>query len=214
MLVAKICGINTAMALDAAVQGGARYVGLMFYPPSPRYVDLERAASLARAVPEAIATVGVFVDADDATLAATLARVRLDYLQLHGSETPARVAEIKQRLRVPVIKVCAVSAAGDVDAALQFASVADRLLFDAREPKERPDSLPGGNGLAFDWQLLGERQIPLPWMLSGGLTAENLAEAVGLTHAPAVDVSSGVESARGVKDPARIAAFLAAAAGL
>lgn len=214
MIVAKICGINTQVVLEAAIRGGARYIGLVFYPPSPRYVTLEQAASLAAAAPADIAKVGLFVDADDAMLTGTLAKVDLDYLQLHGSETPARVAEIKQRFAKPVIKACPIAETGDVDAALAYADVADRLLFDAREPKGLADSLPGGNGLIFDWRLLGERQFPLPWMLSGGLTAENLGAAVRLTHAPAVDVSSGVESGRGVKDPAKIAAFLKAAAAL
>ncbi len=161
-------------------------------------------------MPRGITRVGLFVDADDATIAAVLAIAPLDLLQLHGSESPERVAAVKRRFARPVMKALPIAEPADVIAADAYLGVADRLLFDARPPR-RPDALPGGNGLVFDWRLIAGREWSLPWMLSGGLTAANLAEAVRLTGARAVDVSSGVESAPGVKDAAKIAAFLAAA---
>ena len=206
---AKICGLSTAESVAAAVAGGAAYLGFNFYKPSPRYVTATNAAALCTAIPPGVARVGVFVDADDAVLAAVLAEVPLDLLQLHGSETPERVAEVRRRFARPVMKAIAIAEPEDVADAERYFAVADRLLFDAKPPR-RPDALPGGNGLAFDWRLLAGRRFPLPWMLSGGLDAATVGEAVRLTGAPAVDVSSGVERAPGVKDPAKIAAFLAA----
>jgi phosphoribosylanthranilate isomerase len=209
-VAAKICGLNDEAGVAAAVASGARFVGFVFYPPSPRNVSPERAKALMAAVPVRVTKVGLFVDADDAAIAAALT-APLDLLQFHGAETPERVAAVKQKFRLPVMKAISVAAAEDVVIADRYLGVADRLLFDAKPPRD-PGALPGGNGLAFDWQLLGARIWPLPWMLSGGLNAANLAEAVATTHAQAVDVSSGVESRPGVKDPAKIAAFLAAAA--
>jgi phosphoribosylanthranilate isomerase len=208
-ITVKICGLSTAEAVAAAVTGGAALVGFVFYPPSPRNVTPAEAAALCAAVPSGIERVGLFVDAEDATIAAALA-APLDLLQFHGSESPARVAAVKQRFGRKVMKAIPVADAADLAAADAYAGIADWLIFDARPPR-RADALPGGNGLAFDWQLLGGRRWTLPWMLSGGLNAENLAEAVRLSGATVVDVSSGVESAPGRKDPAKIAAFLAAA---
>jgi phosphoribosylanthranilate isomerase len=213
-VLAKICGITTPDAMTAAITGGAAYVGLVFYPPSPRYVTPEQAAALAANVPEHIAKVGLFVDADDDTLQRVLDQIPLDILQLHGGETPARVAEIKQHFGCKVMKAVRIAGADDVTRAADFVAVSDRLLFDAQAPADMAGALPGGNGLAFDWQLLAEKEWPLPWMLSGGLTPENLAEAAAATGAVCVDVSSGVEASRGVKDPEKIARFLAVAKSL
>ncbi len=207
----KICGINSRPALAAAVDGGAAFVGLIFYPPSPRYVEIERAAALAAAVPDGIKKVGLLVDAEDAMIAGILARVPLDMLQLHGGETPARVAEIRSRFNRPVMKAVRIAAADDVARAEAYCGAADRLLFDAKPPKGMTGALPGGNAISFDWRLLAGRRWPLPWMLSGGLSAGNVAEAVAVSGTPAVDVSSGVEDRPGVKNPDKIRAFLKAA---
>jgi phosphoribosylanthranilate isomerase len=213
-VAAKICGIGSEAAMAAAVDGGARYVGLVFYPPSPRYVTPEKAAALAASVPTAVDKVGLLVDADDATIAAILDRVALDRLQLHGAETPDRVAAVKARFGLPVMKAVKVAGADDLDAVAHYAGIADMILFDAKPPQDMTGALPGGNALAFDWQLLAGRTWPLPWMLSGGLDAANVAEAVAISGAPAVDVSSGVETRPGEKDPAKIRAFLTAVASL
>ena len=170
----------------------------------------ERAGTLCAAVPAGVTRVGLFVDASDDAIAATLAAAPLDLLQFHGRESPERVAAAKRRFGRPVMKAIPLAGPEDLAFAESYLGSADRLLFDARPPR-REGALPGGNGLAFDWQLLAGRRWSLPWMLSGGLDAGNLAEAVRVTGAPAVDVSSGVESAPGIKDPRRIAAFLAAA---
>lgn len=206
---AKICGLASAEALQAAIRGGARFVGFVFYPPSRRNVTPELAAALAALVPEGVTRVGLFVDPADALLEGVLERVPLDLLQLHGSESPRRVAEIKARFGKPAMKAISIAGPEDPDAALPYLDVADWLLFDAKPPRGDPKALPGGNGLAFDWQLLGGRRWSKPWMLSGGLTAKNVAEAVGTTHALAVDVSSGVEIRPGIKDLDKIAEFLA-----
>ena len=211
-VVAKICGLNDAAGIAAAVAGGARFLGFVFYPPSPRNVTPARAKELMAAVPAGITRVGLFVDADDVAIEAALA-APLDLLQFHGAETPERVAAVKRKFGLPVMKAISVAARDDVAAAERYLGAADRLLFDAKPPRD-PGALPGGNGLAFDWQLLGQRTWKLPWMLSGGLTVQNLAEAVATTHTREVDVSSGVESRPGVKDSAKIAAFLKAAASL
>jgi phosphoribosylanthranilate isomerase len=208
----KICGVNAPDALAAALAGGARYVGFNFYPPSPRHVALEEAAALAANTPPDVARTGVFVDPDDDTLAAALAVVPLDILQLHGAETPARAADIRRRFALPVMKAIKVAHAADVDAASAYVGTVDRLLFDAPPPKTLDDALPGGNAVAFDWRLLAGRSWPVPWMLSGGLEAGNVAEAIAVSGARAVDVSSGVEDRRGHKSPAMIKAFLAAVA--
>jgi len=209
----KICGINSRPALAAAIEGGAAFIGLVFYPLSPRCVDLDQAAALAAAVPDGVVRTGLLVDADDAAIAAILKRVPLDMLQLHGGESPARLRDIRARFGRPVMKVVKVAGAEDVAAADAYGGAADRLLFDAKPPKDMKGALPGGNALAFDWQLLAGRSWPVPWMLSGGLDAGNVAEAVRISGANAVDVSSGVEDRPGVKNPDRIRAFIAAAKG-
>jgi phosphoribosylanthranilate isomerase len=211
---AKICGVNSRAAVDAAVSSGASFVGFVFYAPSPRAVMPEIAATLAATVPAGIMKVGLLVDDPDERIADILTHARLDLLQLHGKETPDRVAAIKRRFGVPVMKAVKIAEAADLAVADRYLGHADWLLFDAKTPPQMTGALPGGNALAFDWQLLAGRSWPLPWMLSGGLTADNLAEAVRISGAQAVDVSSGVESRPGQKDPARIASFLAAAARL
>jgi phosphoribosylanthranilate isomerase len=199
--------VTDAGALDASVAARADYVGLNFYPPSPRFVGGETAARLADSG-SAIRRVGVFVDADDATIGAAVDAGRLDAIQLHGSESPARAAQLSNRFGLPVWKVLSVASAADVARADAYAGAADFLLFDARTPK---GALPGGIGLAFDWRLLAGYRGRLPWGLAGGLSPANVSQAIAITHAPLVDTSSGVESATGVKDPALIAAFCAAA---
>lgn len=211
MAQVKICGLRRPEHIDAAAEAGARYVGLVFFPKSPRAVSLAEAASLARHVPVGVARVGLFVDPDNELLSGTLADVPLDLIQLHGAETPARVAEVKALTGLPVIKALGVAGAGDLAALTTYGTVADMLLVDA---KPAPDAdLPGGNGLSFDWRLLVGRRWLRPWMLAGGLTPQNVAEAIRLTKAPAVDVSSGVEVAPGEKDQALIRQFVAAATG-
>ena len=204
----KICGLRDAAMLDAAVQAGAAYVGLVFFEKSPRNVTLAQAAALAAMVPAGVAKVALVVDADDAQLDALLAQVPVDILQLHGAETPARVTEVKARYGLPVMKAVGVAGPDDLAALDIYAQVADQLLVDAKPPKGA--DLPGGNGLSFDWRLIAGRRWSVPWMLAGGLTPANVAQAVALTGAGQVDVSSGVESAPGVKDAALIAAFCAA----
>ena len=208
----KVCGVRAPAALDAALDAGARRIGMVFYPPSPRHVSIAEAAALAARVPAGVDRVGVFVDPDDSLLGAVLERAPLSALQLHGRESPRRVAAIAARFGLPAIKAIPVAAAEDLALADDYAAVADRLLFDARPPAGDASALPGGNGAAFDWRLLAGRAWPRPWLLSGGLTPENVAEAVATGGAREVDVSSGVESAPGVKDPALIAAFFAALA--
>src|SRR5438105_3139692 len=212
-VAAKICGLSSEVAVAAAVEGGAAYLGFVFYPPSPRAVSPARAARLCAAVPAGVQRVGLFVDADDAALAAVLDVVALDILQFHGQESPDRVAEAKARFGRPVMKAISIAGSEDVLAAPRYEDVADMLLFDAKPPG-RADALPGGNGLAFDWRLIADRRWRLPWMLSGGLTAALLPEAVRISGATAVDVSSGVERRPGDKDPAKIQEFLRVAASL
>ena len=207
----KICGITDEEAMDAAIEAGADYVGLVFFPPSPRHVTPERAAELVEFTPGEVTKVGLFVDPDDAALDAILTRVRLDLLQLHGGETPERIEAIRLEYGLPVMKVLSVARAGDLDAAEPYLAVADRLLFDAKPPKGA--TLPGGNAVSFDWSILSGRKWGLPWMLAGGLTPANVAEAVRISGATAVDVSSGVESAPGFKDAEKIRAFIKAARG-
>jgi phosphoribosylanthranilate isomerase len=211
---AKICGVNDRAAAKAAAESGAAFVGLVFYPPSPRFVTPHQAADIVAILPAGIERVGLFVDADEALISTVLKTVPLDMLQLHGEETPQGVRALKRALGLPVMKAVKLAAADDLGAAEPYCDAADWLLFDAKPPESMADALPGGNALSFDWQFLGGRRLPIPWMLSGGLNAENLAEAVRTTGATVVDVSSGVESDPGHKDPARIRAFLAAAARL
>ncbi|MFC3628100.1 phosphoribosylanthranilate isomerase [Paracoccus angustae] len=210
MAQVKICGLRRPDHIAAAAEAGARYVGLVFFPKSPRAVSIGEAADLAAHVPVGVARVGLFVDPDDALLDETLARVPLDIVQLHGSESPDRVAAVKTLTGLPVMKSVGLSDPADLPALTDYGLVADMLLVDAKP--SRGAELPGGNGLSFDWRLLVGRKWLRPWMLAGGLTAQNVAEAIRLTGAPAVDVSSGVEIEPGVKDEALIRAFVAAAA--
>ncbi len=205
----KICGLTEPAGVAAAVEAGARYVGFVFFPKSPRHVTADQAAALAATVPLGVAKVGLFVNPDDALLQEVLARVPLDIIQLHGQETPARVAQIRQLAGLPVMKAVGVAEPRDLDALWDYGLVADMLLIDAKPPKNA--ALPGGNGLAFDWRLLAGRQILKPWLLAGGLTPDNVSQALRLTRAQGVDVSSGVESAPGVKDPELIRKFIARA---
>ncbi|WP_416896213.1 MAG: phosphoribosylanthranilate isomerase [Minwuia sp.] len=206
----KICGLGTPADVDAALEGGADAVGFVFYPPSPRNLDPETAATLAERA-GAVLKVGLFVDPEDAWLDKVLAKVPLDIIQLHGSETPARVEQIRARTGLPAMKAIKISDAEDFGAVGDYDSAASWLLFDARPPKGQGKGLPGGNGVAFDWRLMQGRTCQQPWMLSGGLHADNVREAVETSGAGWVDVSSGVESEPGRKDPKRIAEFLAAA---
>ncbi len=203
----KICGLKTEPALAAALAGGADYIGLVFFAPSPRALGLERARSLAGAARRAgTKVVGLLVDADDRLIDGVVSVVEPDILQLHGSETPARVGEIGRRWGRAVMKAIPVAAAGDAEAALRYAETADLILFDARAPADA--TRPGGNGAAFPWHLLGDVKDKVAYMLSGGLTADNVGEAIKLTGALIVDVSSGVESRPGEKDPLLIERFL------
>lgn len=201
----KICGLRDAAGIAAAVQAGAAYVGLVFFDKSPRNVTYAQAAALAALVPAGLAKVALVVDAGDAALDALLAQVPVDILQLHGGESADRVAAVKARYGLPVMKAVGIASGADLPALDVYARVADQILVDAKPPKDA--DLPGGNGLAFDWRLIAGRRWPVPWMLAGGLTPDNVAQAVALTGARQVDVSSGVESAVGVKDAALIAAF-------
>ena len=205
----KICGLRTLADVAAVAASGAGYIGLNFFPPSPRYLTLAEGRMLALAAPEGLAKVALTVDANDEGIDALVEAMPLDMLQLHGNETPERVASVRTRYGLPVMKVIGVRDEGDLAALLDFSTVADQIMIDAKPPKGA--ALPGGNGVPFDWRLVAQRRWLRPWMLAGGLTAENVAEAVRLTNARQVDVSSGVESAPGVKDHARIAAFVAAA---
>src|SRR5262245_1108631 len=211
---AKICGINSAPALEAAVAGGARFVGFVFYARSPRALDAEAAAARSAGSPRSVTRVGLFVDESNEILDSILRQVSLEMLQLHGQESPARVAEIRRRFGRPVMKAIKVASAADVDSAGTYDGVADWLLFDAKAPQKVAGALPGGNALGFDWELLAGRRWNRPWMLSGGLTVANLAEAVRTAGAPAVDVSSGVEDRPGLKNPGKITAFLKLAGSL
>ncbi|MBK8174959.1 MAG: phosphoribosylanthranilate isomerase [Rhodospirillales bacterium] len=205
----KICGLRDDAGVKAAVSGGAAFVGFVFFAPSPRFVAPRVAAQLARLVPASIVRVGLVVDAEDKDLEELLSVVPLDLLQLHGCESAARVAEVRERFAIPVMKAIGVAGEPDLACVNEYARVADRLLFDARPPAG--STRPGGNAVAFDWGLLAGRSWPLPWMLAGGLTAGNMAAAVRLSGASAIDVSSGVESSPGCKDPESIRRFLAAA---
>jgi len=205
----KICGLKTPKTLDAAILARANYAGFVFFPPSPRNVTPLEAAALAARAEDRIKRVGLFVDADDATLAEAVAAARLDVLQLHGKEPPERAAELRARFGLPVWKALSVASKDDVARASRYAGTADLVLFDAKTPKGA--ALPGGMGLSFDWSLVAHWKGPMAWGLAGGLTPDNVAEAVQLTGAPLVDTSSGVESEPGVKDVDKIAAFCKAA---
>ncbi|MBI1181645.1 MAG: phosphoribosylanthranilate isomerase [Alphaproteobacteria bacterium] len=207
----KICGLSTPDTLQAAVDAGATYVGFVFYPRSPRAVSTAQAAALALAVPPGVRKVALFVDPSDDLLAEVLRAVPIDVIQLHGGEAPARVAEIRARTGKPVFKAIPVAGRDDVARAHAYEDAADFLLFDAKPPKSMGHALPGGNGLAFDWQLIAGEAWKRGWILSGGLTPDNVAEAMETCHATFVDVSSGVEDRPGVKNPAKIEAFVTAA---
>ena len=209
---AKICGLSSAPAVAAALDHGARMVGFVFFPGSPRHVSFEQAAALSRPIGPEVERVGVMTDPDDDLLRRAIAAGRLSVVQLHGGETPRRVAEIRERFGAKVMKVVRVSGSDDLDRAAGFEPVADLLMFDSKPP--RGATRPGGNAVAFDWRLLAGRAWRRPWLLSGGLDPDNVGRAVELTGARAVDVSSGVESAPGVKDPALIGTFLERVAAL
>jgi phosphoribosylanthranilate isomerase len=211
MTLVKICGVNDAAGFDATVAAGADMLGFVFYPPSPRAVGPAAAAALSARTKGGPLRVGLFVDADDALLEAVLAAVPLSLLQLHGEETPARCAAIRARFGLPVMKALGVADEADFAVLAAYAPAVDRFLLDAKPPPGA--TLPGGNAAPFDWRLMAGRVLPRPWLLAGGLTPENVAEAVRQSGAPGVDVSSGVEQARGVKDPVKIAAFIRAARG-
>jgi len=206
----KFCGLRSAQDVSAAVAAGAGFVGFVFFPRSPRNLTPEAAAPLAAAVPEGVVRVGLMVDPDDAALDRITGQVPLDMIQLHGHETPARVAAIRARTGLKVMKAVGIRDRADLERAETYRRSADMLLLDAKAPEGA--ALPGGNGLAFDWRLLQGLAWDTPWMLAGGLRPENVAEAVRLTGARAVDVSSGVEGTPGVKSPELIAAFAAALA--
>jgi phosphoribosylanthranilate isomerase len=205
----KICGISDAAALSAAVDGGARYVGFVFFPRSPRNVTPDEVAALTPGVPDGVTSVALSVDPDDALVDAINAVPGIDMFQLHGGETPKRLADIRQRTGKRVMKAFKVSAPEDLVSAEAYLEVADMLLFDAKTPKEMTNALPGGNAVSFDWTILSGRDWPLPWMLSGGLDPANVGDAIDISGAPAVDVSSGVETSPGAKDPGLIVEFLA-----
>ncbi|OYU89117.1 MAG: phosphoribosylanthranilate isomerase [Bradyrhizobiaceae bacterium PARB1] len=207
-LTVKICGLSTPETLDAALIAGADMVGFVFFPPSPRHVSLDVAEKLGRQAKKVV-KVALSVDADDALLANSIEALRPQILQLHGKESVARIRDIKQKFGLPVMKAIAVETKADLAALPGYAAVCDRILFDAKPPKDA--TRPGGLGAAFDWHLLEGLDLKLPFMVSGGLNAENVAEAVRITRAGGVDISSGVESAPGIKDPDMIRAFIRAA---
>lgn len=205
----KICGLTSVAAVNMAAGAGARYVGFVFFPKSPRHIDLTTAAKLVQATPVGVAKVALTVNATDAELDAIIEAMPLDMLQLHGKETPDRVAQIRNRYGLPVMKAVGIADESDLPALLDYAAVADQILVDAKPPRNA--ILPGGNGLSFDWRLVHNRRWPVPWMLAGGLTPANVGEAIRLTGATQVDVSSGVESSPGVKGAALVNAFIKAA---
>ncbi|MBG51215.1 MAG: phosphoribosylanthranilate isomerase [Alphaproteobacteria bacterium] len=209
----KICGLSTPETLQAAIEAGVDYVGFVFFERSPRYVSVETAAHLRALMPPAVTPVALLVDAQDAFIDTMIEKVQPGLLQLHGHETPERVAAIKTRTGLPVMKVLSIATADDVAATALYENVADLLMFDAKPPKSMPNALPGGNALSFDWSLIADISLSVPWMLSGGLNPDNVAEAIIRTGASMVDVSSGVESAPGQKDVARMRAFIQAAKG-
>lgn len=206
MADAKICGITTTEALDAAIAGGARFVGFVVYPKSPRHLSRDKLAALAERARGRAEIVVVTVDAEDELLAGIAAYARPDWIQLHGSESPGQVAQARQYARRGLIKAIGVARSEDLAQAAAYEPVAEMLMFDAKPP---PGGLPGGNALAFDWGILAGKAFSRPWLLSGGLTPVNVREAIAASGAGLVDVSSGVEAAPGLKDPGKIAEFLA-----
>ncbi len=214
VVTAKICGISDVAAMQTATNNDAGFVGFVFYPQSPRSITPGTAAQLAAMAPEGVTKVALFVDPDNLLLSQVLDEVRLDILQLHGDEAPGRCEEIRDLYDVPVMKAIKVEKLEDVEFANDYCDVVDWLMFDAKAPGSKPDALPGGNAMAFDWTLLAGWVWPVPWMLAGGLNADNVATAVSRSGAEFVDVSSGVESAPGKKDPAEIIRFLGTVAKL
>lgn len=208
-LLVKICGLSTRETLEVALDAGANMVGFVFFPPSPRHLSLETARDLGRQAKRRAVKVALTVDADDATLSNIVEALQPDILQLHGKETTARLRDIKQKFGLELMKAVAVEGAADLAALPGYAAVADRILFDARPPKGAPR--PGGLGAVFDWHVLEHLDLKLPFMVSGGLNAENVAQALRVTRAGGVDVSSGVEREPGVKDGEMIRAFIRAA---
>ena len=206
---AKICGLSRHDDLAAAIEAGATYIGFNFFPRSPRYVTPESARALAIEVPPGVAKVALVVDANDVELDAILETTPIDMLQFHGSETPEYIARMRGRYGLPVMKALGIAHSDDLPAIDAFAPVCDQLLIDAKPPKDAV--LPGGNGVTFDWRLIASRRWSCPWMLAGGLTPDNVGQAIALTGAAQVDVSSGVESAPGIKDPDLMRAFISAA---
>jgi phosphoribosylanthranilate isomerase len=207
----KICGLTRPEDVTAVTEAGAAYFGLVFFPKSPRNVSIDLARELALLAPIGLAKVALTVNADDAQLEAITRDVPLDMIQLHGSEPPERVSEVRAKFGLPVMKAVGVADAADLPKLDQYSQVADQILVDAKPPTD--GELPGGNGLTFDWRLIAGRRWSRPWMLAGGLTPENVQRAVELTGAQQVDLSSGVESAPGLKDPAKIHAFIQATKG-
>lgn len=199
----KICGLSTPETLTAAIESGAKFIGLVFHPASPRHVDIEVGRYLAKSVPETVEIVGLFVNPNDPTLLEVLTEIPLSMIQLHGGEVPNRVSEIKELTGLPVIKAIPVEAHDDIKRAEIYEGIADWLLFDAKG-----EELPGGNGRPFDWTILEGYNGKTPWMLAGGLTPENVGEALKIISPNAVDVSSGVESGKGIKDSGKIRAFI------
>ena len=211
-LAVKICGLTRETDVDAAVDAGANLVGFVFFPPSPRSISVARAAELTKRVPKDVIKVALSVDADDALLADITANAGIDMMQFHGSEPPQRVAEARARYGLPMMKALAIAGAEDVDRARRYEAVADWLMFDAKPP--RSATRPGGNALAFDWQLIAGESWSKPWLLAGGLTPENVREAVRVSGAAALDVSSGVEDEPGIKNAGKIRQFIVVAKGL
>ena len=210
----KICGLSTPETMAAAVDAGAEFVGTVFFPPSPRAVTPEQAGALLAPVGDKAVKVGLFVDAGDTLIEDAIKAAKLDLLQLHGAESVERVAEIRRRFGVPVMKVIKIRGPEDVARVEGFLEVSDRILFDAAPPADMANPLPGGNAVSFDWTCLKGRTWRKPWMLAGGLTAENIMQAIDLSGAQALDVSSGVEDRPGVKNPDKIRHFIAVAKGL
>ena len=204
----KICGIDRIESIDVAVSNGVEYIGFVFYPPSPRNLTSENAATLIRRLPKNVSRVGLFVDPTNAEIEAILGLSSLDLIQLHGDENAQRVKEVKQFTGLPVMKAIKLAGPEDLKGIGDYFDVADRFLFDAKAPADSKNALPGGNAFAFDWELLRDIDIPLPWMLAGGLEIKNLAQAIAISGAKSVDVSSGVESASGIKSLSLIKDFL------
>ncbi|WP_085906532.1 phosphoribosylanthranilate isomerase [Kiloniella majae] len=203
----KICGINSNDALNAAQEAGAEYLGFVFFPRSPRHVSVEQAAPLAKQVKPGVKKVGLLVNASDDDIRQITEQAPLDILQLHGGETPERVAEIKRNFGLEVMKVIKISEQKDFETVSVFEDVSDRLLFDAKPPKDLKNALPGGNAISFDWRLLAGKSWKRPWMLAGGLNCDNVKDAIQISGAPAVDVSSGVEDKPGLKSVEKIFGF-------